>query len=950
MPVEKAKTSVTNPTLVETVNIPKTESSNQQRGSDVRLQNLEADARPSIAQQQSIANPAASQDDVVQPSHIEHGAVGLASGDALENDAKTQTEMMESLAEIREGSEHAVSGADVRSTLNTMMERADALRVMQMTPQDKEDIQYAGKYIAELDSDMEKINLLSERYQNDIISESEISQLNGLLKSHKRNMALLQTWLEEKRSAFTSPVARGIAEILSGRLVERHMHLADQTALCVDGLPTTEPVGRDQRVRNAMVDVKSAMQTLKALPQYMQNYKIYAPVLSSAHAKVADLNVRLEKLFKSEQMPSGVDFNKSLSQQMVPAQSWDGEIQIAGGKSGALRAPEELAKTPEGKAMIEHWKQVAEAGSGDYFPLSAKGLSNDEMLTLFIHRSIKNAPGYQKKDMPDLPFIQKQSRVKVLNEKNPGSWKALEKQVEFPHHRKNYAVTSTIVPAVDEKGHGSCSADRFTQTQKVPNLALTRVSDQKGKALFEGLRHGVLTPYHMVAKNLACLPRAEIKQILDEAKKNSPEAARLLAMSSNEERLIDDIKGDKKTAKRLAGMLRVAGAENMAKILIASTVDADPELVKQALEGKTPTVTLNSISMVSPDPFRGRFGRRAGGSERNMLTTQKEALQAAQGLREISVRDPDDGKLKKVNVNVKVNSFNFGVNMVVEGGKGRSSRRSRLARSMTGWNFSMEMDKPALTQVLGNLKSEQLGGQVQEKLTELKEREQNLSDQEQRLNTVLSEMGKNLSMASKLAGNKERQLAEPPIGEKTAAMDEAVKNLAEREIDAAKSGILSLSEKKEKVVAELAELRKDVRVITDLATQVKTMANDRSYMSGGHEPYKMVSRLALLSHKLGHKTAFNCKSGKDRTGQLDAEVKYLAAVSDLDGRVPEPNKTPTSESQRAKTQFALHTGNLEMQAYNTGLPGYKTKLGSLKRQMETEAWQVYRGGSDWVSS
>ena len=53
----------------------------------------------------------------------------------------------------------------------------------------------------------------------------------------------------------------------------------------------------------------------------------------------------------------------------------------------------------------------------------------------------------------------------------------------------------------------------------------------------------------------------------------------------------------------------------------------------------------------------------------------------------------------------------------------------------------------------------------------------------------------------------------------------------------------------------------------------------------------MVSRLALVGHLMGETPLFNCKSGKDRTGQLDAEVKSLAAADESGGRVPPPDES-----------------------------------------------------------
>jgi phosphatidylinositol-4,5-bisphosphate 4-phosphatase len=60
----------------------------------------------------------------------------------------------------------------------------------------------------------------------------------------------------------------------------------------------------------------------------------------------------------------------------------------------------------------------------------------------------------------------------------------------------------------------------------------------------------------------------------------------------------------------------------------------------------------------------------------------------------------------------------------------------------------------------------------------------------------------------------------------------------------------------------------------------------------------MQSRLLLLMHEIGVVPAFNCKSGKDRTGMCNAEIDILSTQIRLNGGiVPLPYATPTIEDQ-----------------------------------------------------
>jgi phosphatidylinositol-4,5-bisphosphate 4-phosphatase len=132
-----------------------------------------------------------------------------------------------------------------------------------------------------------------------------------------------------------------------------------------------------------------------------------------------------------------------------------------------------------------------------------------------------------------------------------------------------------------------------------------------------------------------------------------------------------------------------------------------------------------------------------------------------------------------------------------------------------------------------------------------------------------------------------------------------------------------------------------------LSRQVKDMWNDGSYMKMGHDPYKMVARLVVLSDMIGVAPMWNCKSGKDRTGMLDGEAKFLAARIELSGKVPEPGEPLTDEETAMYRQFMLRSGNLEMQQLNTGLGGFKTEgVKAIDERLgDPKAREIHRGAS-----
>lgn len=137
-------------------------------------------------------------------------------------------------------------------------------------------------------------------------------------------------------------------------------------------------------------------------------------------------------------------------------------------------------------------------------------------------------------------------------------------------------------------------------------------------------------------------------------------------------------------------------------------------------------------------------------------------------------------------------------------------------------------------------------------------------------------------------------------------------------------------------------------IVLQLAQQVAKLWDDKGHRNAGNEPYKMVSRLALLTSMIGGDTCWNCKSGKDRTGMMDVETKRLAAEIWMSGTVPEPDVKPSDEIKSNRFRMAMDGGNLEIQNYNTGAPGFKLGgVPSLEEQMKLhkkdERYEYFRG-------
>ena len=183
-------------------------------------------------------------------------------------------------------------------------------------------------------------------------------------------------------------------------------------------------------------------------------------------------------MLKIERGPQGLDADKPLAEQMEDARAAEGDLDLEMERKAAkARTLKKLLTTPEGQSLIEHWDKLNKNQSQEpLLPLSVKGLSQDEVLILYMDYELKKNPNLKKEDIPDMHLLYKQSKVHVLNNEIPGSWEKIDKSVRFPHRNQDQAVTSTITPLGTGKGKGVCSGDRLTQTSNIPNLAKTRVS------------------------------------------------------------------------------------------------------------------------------------------------------------------------------------------------------------------------------------------------------------------------------------------------------------------------------------------------------------------------------------------------------------------------------------------------------------------------------------------
>ena len=721
-----------------------------------------------------------------------------------------------------------------------------------------------SKYNKTLDKQMVRMADLGDKLNTGKASPKEMHELNALLRTHKRNLSIVQAHLSHIEKTTLAPQGQAIASAFEMRFAERHLDLADMTALFSDILPEQEPLSKGERIGYSLLQVKGCLRAVKEMPMSQRARNRLTQTLQ-AHCQKLEAHAKLEK---GEYDPA--TSNLSLDDILTE------DFTLAKGKK--KYDPSVLAP------LTERWDEsnqdFTQQAQQDLIPLSHPKISQAMLAELFVKHQLETIDGV-KSDMPPVNFLLKQGIISEINEQE---WPVVKKEFAFRMAGEEHTATSTITPsghlaknfAADYPSNGISSMDRM-QYKHVPNMAHSKMTAENGEVLFSGIRHGVLDPFMINDKNLKSLPEAELgtmvkELLLDTGAVGTPSGKDPGTYATV---IARQIKEGNPEMPDIAAKLRTESSKMMAKELLAAAVVSDPQKMQAALDGETVGVSLNSISLVTPDMLRARFKSGDKGDEKTMLMHQSESLKALAASGEpvvLKVRD-NDGTPRSIKVLPKVRTLNFGVN---KGAVATSKRvlgpNTPFWSKMMGWGFAAGMNNPELRDMLGDPRQRNLGGAVAEKIAQM-------------------------------------------------------------------------------AVSDDMETQRRGALLEQAATQAKAIWRSGSFKSGGKEPYKMVSRLALVSHLMGETTLYNCKSGKDRTGQLDAEAKYLAAVGHTTGTIPEPDAEYTQESRRERTNFALNTGNHEMQQMTAGLKGYKLKgVPGLAKGMEADLMAVYQGGSKFVKT
>ena len=768
----------------------------------------------------------------------------------------------------------------------------------------KDDLQNALVYAKQLDEDIGRAATLLDKLNvpGGALTESERQEVNSLVASNKHNLAAVQAWAagreeELRQDGSLTPETRAFFQALQTRIADRHMDLADLACLYdLDETSPEEPVSREDRCNAHLLDAEAAVAVARDLQGVDTAVK---------DRLVADLEQHRDLLVKLKDAAGGRLSAPGGGRLALAARElWETPVPLQ--KSGAGRDRDVAA-------LRAGWRN---AGPGQEAPLPVAHpkVGQARMLQEFIRFRLGEAnPALGK--TPDLKRQFQAARSQAVNDQ---PWGEIRNRIRTSipgEPDRTVTVESRMVPgkafagrfAEDYPSNGVNCHDR-TQYKHVPNLAQTTLTNSSGEVLFSGFRHGVLDSYDIDAEYLASLPDPTLRtMIADLLARDVPADG---AREAFVEEQLAQIRSDPKAAQRAAETMRGQASREMATEMAVAALVADPEKLRDALDGETVDVALSSISVLTPDSLRNLAGG-ARGDERTMLNHQTQALGQLAERNPVELRVRHDGALRTVKVNVRLRQFNFGVNAGAVGRTriGPVSIPSQTPgwRNLMGWGFAMERNNPQLEQLFGEADANELGGDVADRLFLMRH-------EAERIAADVDDIEAYIAMQD---------------GEDTSDLN----------ADAAMQR------------SQLATLNKRIESLDSTARQAKAIWASDDYRRGGGDPFKMVSRLALVGHLMGETPLFNCKSGKDRTGQLDAEVKFLAAAADESGGTVPPPGESMEAWRPVRSDFVFNTGNLEMQRLNTGLPGYKLKgVPGLANVIRDGMKPLYRGGSAYVSA
>ena len=519
----------------------------------------------------------------------------------------------------------------------------------------------------------------------------------------------------------------------------------------------------------------------------------------------------------------------------------------------------------------------------------------------------------------------REMHAEMSRQLNAQRWDPITTEIQLQVGPQTCLAYSEITPAAaffpSYGGHG-VNSHCNTEGRHAVNLAQTRLVDGQGNELFSAMRHGVVSAFGIVEKNVDRTHMSD-EQLTEVVVNAAPEHS--IGAAGHGANVARTAAHVRENAATVIPAVRAGANVNRAEEIVQAMILADRDLFEQAAraarpvrpevlgqsdtmeEHVVPRLDMLSVSLLTPDHVRSGVDS----NERLMLADQRQAWSDISGVRTFTVLLPDTGKEVQVKVDLRPIAVNYGVNQGAVKGFGPLGSGANF---VSGWDDVASMNDHALAHLIGT------GAAATPEEARARFERSLLGPRVQALHTR-ADLTSN--KVTELLGRVEGDMLSDELDESGTSERMRARAALQPQIDVA--------------VAEATTARQQATLAEELLDQVQAMHRDGSYRTAGKEPYKMPARLAVLGHMLGLKIAFNCKSGKDRTGELDAEIKHLRLQMELTGHVPHYERDRSPLERDHFHEVLTHSGNFEMQRLNTGYAGYKLHgVGELFAQFGAE--------------
>ncbi len=507
----------------------------------------------------------------------------------------------------------------------------------------------------------------------------------------------------------------------------------------------------------------------------------------------------------------------------------------------------------------------------------------------------------------DNPQVRSTLALPVRVPGGPGQAQALQGQVTVTCRQDPaHILSDALGRSHDADGIQGANCHDSRQHRHATNLYRSTLEDAGGRTLLSLARHGVHSVSALTPEGIRALGDEELGRIaldlgvscgdpvllrlaVSSAPGREAEAARYVRAATRLWGIPAFLRD--RTAPGLLDRLRAVANQRRAReaAQVAASCLPPTELARLQSEsraGRVPTLRLASISLLTPDIFRGAL-KGPEMDERRMWNDQHAAWQALAG-REVVMDLPafeDSGRprvdeagrpvTRPTTVRVEVAAFNLPVN---EAGTGAFAR----VDAVTGSELTAPANAAAMRLLLGELPT--AAGAVKDWMPG-------------------GWVGQALRTATGSA-----ETSSPDAG-----------------------------------------------LLLALARQVAQIHVTGQHLGRNADPYGLVKRLLVLVHAIGIAAPLvNCKSGKDRTSEAEAQARQLALQLATGGGLPDPQGG--FDEVQALQLWHLHQagGSREIQAWNTGHAGTKLKHPALFAQYgirdRRDLQQEYRGMSAHVGS